>query len=159
MAAAKKNEYWKLRSSHGRNPIFSSPDQLESACYEYFKWVESNPLIEEKVFHANGRITRVKCKKLRPMTKSGLCLFLDISDDSWSNYKKNKDFLGICESIERTIYNQKLAGATADLMNPAIIARELGLADKVDNNHSGKLDLNIVDYSNLSNQPPKNGQN
>ncbi len=155
MPAPKGNKYWLKRSSHGRKPIFTNPEQLESACNEYFQWVEDNPLQEEKVFQYQGKIVRTNINKIRAMTISGLCLFLDIEETTWKDYKNNKDFYSICASVERNIYNQKFAGASADLLNPAIIARELGLADKVDNNHTGKLDLNIVDYSNLSNQPPK----
>ena len=28
------NKFWLARSSHGRNPIFSNPEQLRNACYE-----------------------------------------------------------------------------------------------------------------------------
>ena len=38
---------------------------------------------------------------------------------------------------EEIIYNQKFTGAAADLLNPNIIARELGLADKQQNEHTG----------------------
>jgi hypothetical protein len=132
MAAPKGNQFWKARSSHGRKPIFETQEELWEACCEYFDWVTGNPLEEEKVFHASGEITRAKIKKMRAMTISGLCLFLDISDECWANYRKRKDFIGIVGHVEKVIYNQKFAGAAAELFNPSIIARELGLSDKVD---------------------------
>ena len=36
MAAPLGNQFWKARSSHGRNPIFVSPDDLWTAASEYF---------------------------------------------------------------------------------------------------------------------------
>ena len=65
------------------------------------------------------------------------CLFLDICENTWTNYKKQPDFLSITLEVEKVIYNQKFAGAAADLLNPNIIARELGLADKQQNEHTG----------------------
>jgi hypothetical protein len=137
MQFQKGNKFWLARSSHGRNPIFSDPEQLRNACYEYFEWVENNPLYEEKIFHAQGIITKDTVTKMRAMTISGLCLFLDICENTWTNYKKQPDFLSITLEVEKVIYNQKFAGASADLLNPNIIARELGLADKQQNEHTG----------------------
>ena len=131
------NKFWLARSSHGRNPIFKDAEQLRAACYEYFQWVEDNPLYEEKIFHSQGMITKDTIAKMRAMTISGLCLFLDICENTWANYKKNPDFLSITLEIEKVIYNQKFTGAAADLLNSNIIARELGLSDKVQNEHTG----------------------
>jgi len=137
MQFQKGNKFWLARSSHGRNPIFSDPEQLRNACYEYFEWVEENPLYEEKIFHSQGMITKDTVTKMRAMTVSGLCLFLDICENTWANYKKQPDFLSITLEVEKVIYNQKFAGASADLLNSNIIARELGLADKQQNEHTG----------------------
>ena len=137
MQFQKGNKFWLARSSHGRNPIFSNPEQLRNACYEYFEWVENNPLYEEKIFHAQGVITKDTVAKIRAMTISGLCLFLDICENTWTNYKKQPDFLSITLEVEKVIYNQKFTGAASDLLNANIIARELGLADKQQNEHTG----------------------
>ncbi|MDR6901408.1 hypothetical protein J2W52_003032 [Rhizobium miluonense] len=37
MAAPKGNKFWMARSSHGRNPIFATPEDLWNACNEYFQ--------------------------------------------------------------------------------------------------------------------------
>ncbi|WP_227731548.1 DNA-packaging protein [Yersinia proxima] len=130
MAAPKGNRFWEARSSHGRNPKFESADALWAACCEYFEWVEANPLWEMKAFAYQGEVTQEKIAKMRAMTLAGLCLFLDVSDDTWRNYRANKDFLGVVTQVESVIYSQKFAGAAADLLNANIIARDLGLADK-----------------------------
>ena len=130
MAAPKGNQFWKARSSHGRNPIFSDPNQLWEACCEYFQWVEENPLWEEKLFAFQGEVTRDIIYKMRAMTISGMCLFIDIDQSTWEDYRTKEDFLRVCKQAEQIIYNQKFAGASADLLNASIIARDLGLKDK-----------------------------
>lgn len=130
MAAPLGNQFWKARSSHGRNPIFGSPDDLWNAACEYFEWVEANPLYEDKIVSYQGVTTHEPVAKMRAMTAAGLCLFLDISRQSWDEYRKRQDFLAVTSRIEDVIRSQKFAGAAADLLNANIIARDLGLADK-----------------------------
>jgi hypothetical protein len=130
------NRFWEARSSHGRNPIFATPDALWSACLEYFQWVEENPLYEEKVFNGKDGIVRADIAKMRAMTISGLCIFLDIDRKTWDAYRAKTDFLHIVTRAEEIIRDQKFSGAAADLLNANIIARDLGLADKQE--HTGK---------------------
>ena len=133
------NQFWLRRSSHGRKPIFEAPDDLWDAACEYFQWVEDNPLHEEKVFHAQGEITKTTISKMRAMTQAGLCLYIDISDDTYVNYRSKDDFLGVTGQIDATIRSQKFSGAAADLLNANIIARDLGLSDKTE--HSGNIQI------------------
>lgn len=110
--------------------MFASPDDLWDAACEYFTWVEANPLWEDKVTSFQGVNTHEPIAKMRAMTLDGLFLFLDISDETWRNYRAKEDFVGIVTRIERAIRSQKFAGAAADLLNANIIARDLGLSDK-----------------------------
>jgi hypothetical protein len=130
MPAPTGNRFWEQRSSHGRNPKFKNPDQLWSACCEYFQWVEDNPLIEMRPFAFQGVVTQDPVPKMRAMTIDGLCLFLDIDDETWRRYRDKDDFRGVVARADKIIRAQKFAGAAADLLNANIIARDLGLADK-----------------------------
>lgn len=132
MAAPAGNQFWKARSSHGRNPIFAEPDSLWGACSEYFEWVEANPLYEDKLTSYQGVNTHEPVAKMRAMTLSGLCIFLDISRQGWAEYRAKQDFSDITSRVEEVIRTQKFEGASADLLNPSIIARDLGLADKTE---------------------------
>jgi hypothetical protein len=140
MAAPKGNQFWKARSSHGRNPIFTDSDQLWTACEEYFEWVYDNPLESAIVYQ--GELKEDALPKMRAMTISGMCLFLDIDQSTWENYRDRKDFFRVTKKAEQIIYNQKFAGAAADMLNPNIIARDLGLADKKE--HSGDPDKPLI---------------
>lgn len=129
MAAPKGNRFWEQRSSHGRKPIFESPEKLWEACCEYFTWVEENPLWEAKAFAYQGVVTQEVLPKMRAMTISGLCLFLDISREAWSQYREREGFVDITLRVDDVIRNQKFEGAAAELLNANIIARDLGLRD------------------------------
>lgn len=126
------NRFWEARSSHGRSPIFAAPDDLWVSCVEYFEWVDANPLQEEKVFNGKDGIVRATISKMRAMTISGLCIFLDIDRKTWDAYRAKPDFLHIVTRAEEIIRDQKFSGAAADLLNANIIARDLGLSDKTE---------------------------
>lgn len=140
MPAPLGNRFWEARTTHGRDKIFSTPDVLWAACVEYFEWTEENPLTEEKVFCAQGLVTRATVSRMRAMTLSGLYRFLDISRSTWDEYRGREDFSAVIEQVEETIKDQKFSGAAADLLNANIIARDLGLRDKQDHELSGNKD-------------------
>lgn len=138
MAAPQGNQFWKARSKHGRNPIFANSNDLWDACQEYLQWVEDNPLYEAKVCSYQGANVIENVPKMRAMTIQGLCIFLDIDQTTWKEYGKKEDFSRIVTRVEEIIYAQKFTGAAADLLNANIIARDLGLRDKQDMEHTGK---------------------
>ena len=44
MPAPEGNDYWKARCSHGRRPVFATPEALWESAVEYFEWVTANPI-------------------------------------------------------------------------------------------------------------------
>jgi len=146
MAAPIGNKFWEIRKKHGRNPIFSSADELwEKAC-EYFDWCYENPLMETKLFSYEGEIVEGEAPKMRAMTIQALCFYLGISDEAWANYCKREDFIGICSDIKKVIYTQKFEGASAGFLNASIIAREIGLSNSDSNapsNEKEAIELEI----------------
>lgn len=135
MAAPIGNRFWEARSSHGRKPLFETPEILWDACVEYFGWVEENPLYEAQAFAYQGKVTLQELPKMRAMTIAGLCIFLDIDATTWAEYRNREGFTPITTRVDEIIRTQKFQGAAADLLNPNIIARDLGLADKSE--HTG----------------------
>lgn len=136
MAAPEGNKFWKLRTKHGPNPKFSSESQLWEACCEYFEWVEANPLWESKVVTRNGEPCEFPIPKMRAMTIKGLCIFLDIDQSTWEDYRTpEKGLSRVTNKVDNIIYEQKFTGASAGLLNPNIIARDLGLSDKQETKH------------------------
>lgn len=128
---ASGNRFWEARSSAGPKPIFATPDQLWTACCEYFEWVENNPLWEDRIVSFQGVTKHEPVAKMRAMTLAGLCVFLDISRVTWKEWRESRpDLSNVMARAEEIIAQQKFSGAAADLLNANIIARDLGLTDK-----------------------------
>lgn len=136
MSAPHGNQFWKQRSKHGNDLIFSSPVIMWEAACEYFEWCDSNPFIEVAFMGKN--ITQVKIPRMRPYTLDGLCTFLNVASSYFREFKRTtlpkqenaEDFLSVITRIEAIIRNQKFSGAAAGFFNANIIARDLGLVDK-----------------------------
>jgi len=125
------NRFWEARSSAGPKPKFADPDHLWASCVEYFEWVEDHPLHEAKAFAFQGEVTVASLPKMRAMTIEGMCLFLDVTRRQWTEWRSSRpDLLHVITRAEAVIRDQKFSGAAAELLNPNIIARDLGLADK-----------------------------
>ena len=137
------NRWWEKRARKvakqerhvGRYPKFTNSDDLWEACCEYFEWMESRPQYEVRPFQHKGDVTLVNIPKKRPFTLTSLCLFLGITKWAWFQWTEKEDFKETCEMVEMVIYQQKFEGASVDLFNSNIIARDLGLRDKQE--HSG----------------------
>ena len=140
MAAPIGNQFWKLRTKHGRDKLFSSPEILWEAACEYFQYVIDNPIeVEETKIKPNSvEVTVNKLK--RPFTWDALELYLDI--ESLRDYKTNpnyKDFSQVITRIEKVIYSNKFEGASAGVFNANIIARDLGLKDQSENKNTHEI--------------------
>jgi hypothetical protein len=144
MPAPKGNQFWKARSSHGRKPIFATPEQMWEACIEYFEWVEANPLHESQAFAYQGTVKVEALPKMRAMTITGLCIFLDIVRSTWDEYRTREGFAEVLTRAEEIIRAQKFEGAAAGLLNANIIARDLGLADKNELTGKGGEPVQII---------------
>jgi hypothetical protein len=147
------NKIWELRSKHGRDKLFASPQLLWEAVCEYFQWATDNKL--------NGID--------RPFTMQRLRLYIGCSSGYFTNFKhglkrtleqeftsqmtedekvnletKQKeatDFLSIIDQIEETVYAQKFEGAIVGMYSTTIIARDLGLRENIDQQVTGNIHL------------------
>jgi len=168
------NQFWKLRSKHGRDKLFASPDLLWVAACEYFQWCDDHPWMKMEQSRAAGKPgLAIKVKKgktepietvrdglaelptARPYTLSGLCLYLGCSESYFREFKriadeeKERDFLTVITRIEQTIETQQFEGATVGAYNANIIARKLGLSEKA------LIEQNsVIEYKNVSKQFP-----
>ncbi len=132
------NQLWKRRAFHGAPMKYADKESLWVAACEYFQWAENNPIVEKKLFSYQGELVPGDIERIRAMTAAGLCTYIGIGTSTWAEYKERPDLSEVCMEIERVIYEQKFAGAAADQLNAAIIARDLGLADKTDITSGGK---------------------
>lgn len=134
MAFPKGNQYYLLRNFDGRNRIYEDKDlpKFTNKCFDYFKEVDANPIITHD--YKGKDAEKVEYEHQRPYTRMGLCIFLGISHDTLDRYKKDRpDFCEVITHVEEIIRTQKFEGAAAGIFQHHIIARDLGLVDKVDN--------------------------
>ena len=143
MAATPGNQWWKLRSKHGCDAIFSTPEILESECEEYFKATdERNDWDGQNWVGKDGE--EVVVKKKVPYSLKGLCVFLGVSSHYFSEFKKsetfksNKDFLEVYTRVEDIIQTQQIDGSMMGYYNASLTARLNGLVDKTDMTSGGE---------------------
>ena len=143
MAATSGNQWWKLRSKHGRDAIFSTPEMLESACDEYFKFTdERNDWDGQNWVGKDGE--EVVVKKKVPYSLKGLCVFLGVSSRYFNEFKNtdtfknNKDFIEVYTRIEDIIQTQQIDGSMMGYYNASLTARLNGLVDKTDMTSGGE---------------------
>lgn len=152
MGAPKGNQFWKLRSKHGRDKLFTTPKLMWEAACEYFQWCDDNPFYEVEQAKSTHKPYKdkdtgevlfpdqlIRLPKMRPYTIQGMCLYLRCNTKYFNEFElaikakideQSKDFSDIVTRIRETIYNQKFSGAASGFLNASIIARDLGLADK-----------------------------
>ncbi|MGE4611559.1 MAG: terminase small subunit [Paracoccaceae bacterium] len=124
------NELWKLRGRSGLRPKFETPDELLEAVVDYFKWVDDNPFMEDKVFQFEGRPVHAELKKMRPYTRTRMADHIGVSDRAWRQWRDERpDLLPVIEWAEEVCDNQMLEGAIVGQFNANIISRLLGLVD------------------------------
>lgn len=153
MAFEAGNRFWEIRSKHGKDKLFASPELMWEAAVEYFAWCDANPLIE--IDFRGKDAQEVQIPKMRPYTMQGLCGYMGCSVSYFREFKRTQkgiafDYLTVIARIEDVVYNQKFSGAASGFLNPNIIARDLGLADKTESKvHTS---VTAVDYSKLSDE-------
>lgn len=122
------NKFWRLPKALGRPLQYETPEQLIQKAYEYFDWVDDNPLKLHKVFATGGGWE----KKARAMGIQSLCVHLGISHTTFLNYKKRDDGIGkAANHIQQVMDAWNIEIACSGLGNGNIIARIIGLSEKI----------------------------
>lgn len=160
MAAPKNNAFWKNRSSHGREKLFTTSSLLKEAAEEYFAWCDKNPWYKKSAIKSGDKAGQlVDEPTARPYTITGFLLYVEASESYWRKLKSNKDlpedFFTVIDYIEQVIYTQKFEGAAVGAFNANIIARDLGLVEKGElTGKDGQPLISTVSFFEL----PKNGR-
>lgn len=132
MSAPTGNEFWKLRSKHGRDRIISEPETLLHASDEYFKHCINNPIIQMDIRGKDADTVYVEHPRV--FQKNELAVFCGLAQ--WRSIEdlktQSEDFMQVITRIESIISSQKFAHAAVGMFNANIIARDLGLRDNAD---------------------------
>lgn len=130
------NRFWEMRSKHGRDRLFASPELLWQAATEYFKATDKRKWIKKDWVGKDAY--QVERETETPYTLTGLFLYLGCNKHYFSDFKKtcSSDFSEVVTRIEQIIYTQKLEGAAVGAFNANIIARDLGLKEQTETEHT-----------------------
>lgn len=144
-------ELWQIVDGHfkskgGRPRKFNSPGDLWEAAVGYFEWCTEHPLVEDKVMVVDKSAQHQNVFKMRAMTLTGLQLHIGVTPQCFLDYEAREEFFEVVNAIRGVVRTQKFEGAAAGMLNPNIIARDLGLADKQEIkasiiSHEDSLDL------------------
>lgn len=140
------NQFWKLRTKHGRDKLFSDAATLLEEAYLYFDWCDRHPIYTVELVKYKGNYEEADVPHERPYTMADLTRYLGVSGSYFRSAKSNLrekiekgkavttevELLDAMEMIEQVIQSQQISGAMVGLFNPAIVARLNGLADKRD---------------------------
>lgn len=122
------NKFWRRYPILGRPRAFENPEDMLAKCMEYFDWVDDNPLMEAKVF---GTGFKANVDKARPMSQGALCIHIGVSKRSYHVYLARPEFQELMADVQNVIDTYNFEIAVAGLANANIIARQLGLYEKV----------------------------
>lgn len=135
--APKDNQFWRLRSKHGRDAIFASGEMIEKAVDEFLMACYNNPLFEHD--YVGKDAIEVDKRKFRIPTWQRFCLFCGVNTVYFNHLEKrvsdrqdevSKDITKAITCARELFYTEKLEAASAGLANPGLITRVLGLTDK-----------------------------
>ena len=144
------NQFWKLRSRHGRKKLFETSELMWEAACEYFQWCIDNPLQEAVIVKSGPKAgSMFKAPVMRPFSMEGLCNYLDCNTEYFRQFKRNLpddegDFSRIIARIEAVVFQQQYEGAAGGLLNSNIVSRKLGLVDKKETDHKGGQVIEFV---------------
>lgn len=149
MAAPTGNKFWEQRSTHGRDKIFETPDVMWKSACEYFEDCIANPWYKTEAIKSGDRAGEIiNIPVPVPFTIQRLCLFLGVNSHYFSQFKKSlkeknddvsQDFSSIITRIEEIIDTQKFEGAAVGIFNSNIVARSLGLSEKVQEESTSRV--------------------
>ena len=117
------------RKRRRTNNRFESPQALWEECCEYFDWLEENPIYDTIVYQ--GEVTSSKPIK-RVATLRGLYAYLGIVENTFTNYINREEYRDVCLAVKDLIWIDKYESAAANVVNAALIMRDLGMAEKAE---------------------------
>lgn len=131
------SSFWKNRSKHGRDAIFTDPTLFKTQCISYFDFVDANPWMKKEAVKSGDKAGMIiDIPTQRPYNQWELCNFLGVSPAWWNNfqnsqvYNNNKEnwdeAFGFVDSIMKGL---KYTGAAVGAFNPSLIMRDLGIRE------------------------------
>lgn len=118
---------------------FQKPQDLLTAAVEYFNWAEDNPMVETVALKAKEPGDALEPVSVRRRTRiktlKGFCIFTGMGTGTFDRYlggEHGPEFQAAAEWIDNVVQQDVLEHGAADMLNPAIVQKVLGLREGVD---------------------------
>lgn len=152
------NQFWKLRTKHGRDKLFSDAATLLEEAYLYFDWCDRHPWEKTELVKYKGDYEEADVPLGRPYTMDGLTYYLGVSGSYFRSAKNNLrekiekgkatatevELLEAIEMIEQAIRTQQIEGAAVGVFSTNLVARINGLADNTNVSNNGEAVLRVT---------------
>jgi hypothetical protein len=134
------------------NKYIESPERMWELFTMYKEWVRSQPIMVQDFVGKDG--SEVHRERQRPMIMEGFeCFVMDhtkITYPDLTEYFEGKNesyrsFFPICSRIRREIRQDHLTGGMVGIYNPSITQRLNGLVDKIQEDGTKKVIIEVVD--------------
>jgi len=140
--------------------FFESPIAMYERAVEYIQWCENNPLYISEQVRKPGSATiipgidgaeptvippelLIEIPRKRAATREALSLFMGVGPHYYATFKQklktgemrdteNEDWQKVTDVIDGMIFAYNYEGAAAGQFNPALTARYLGIAEKIE---------------------------
>lgn len=132
---SKGNDWWNLRSKHGRAKLFVTPELMWEAACEYFQHCLDNPDERGEIVKYEGSASVETIETRRAFTWERLCLYLDCSTAYFRVFRNtttDKGFLTVIEKIDDTIRSQQYEGVLSGHYPGQIVSQYIGLVSRTD---------------------------
>lgn len=138
----------------GRPKAFNSPEELQALLDEYFDYCDNNV---ETITDNKGNIKTIH----KPYTMTGICVYLDISGETWSDYSKKPEFSETIKKARKKVENYCEENTMAGRLNPIFsifsLKNNFGWVDKIEVNTTTSSDqLTNDDIQSKINELKKN---
>lgn len=145
------NKFWKLRTKHGREKLFSDGAALMEEAFKYFDWCDRHPWERTELVKYQGFASEADVPLGRPYTMDGLTYYLGVSGSYFRSAKGNLrdkiekqradasevELLEAIELIEQVVRTQNIEGAAVGVFNGSLVARIHNLAETINQNNTG----------------------
>lgn len=125
-----------------------TPEEFKKAWEDYFESVDNNPWMKQEAIKSGDMAgTIISVPTARPYTEMGFCAFHNLGESflrqladsiEGKEDKKSREFSSVLTRARAKCYSQKFEGAAVGAFNANIIARDLGLVEKKELDHTTK---------------------
>lgn len=121
----------------GRPKAFNSPEELQTLLDQYFEYCDNEV---ETITDNKGNVKTMH----KPYTMTGICVYLDISGETWSDYSKKPEFSETIKKARKRVENYCEEYTMAGRLNPIFsifsLKNNFGWVDKIDVNTTTSSD-------------------